>query len=229
MKLRFITFLLLFIGFVFSISGQDCNMLYPLKDGTVIEYQDFDAKDKLTGSSIQTISKVVEDGDNISVGIDYQGFDKKGENLLNGNFEVRCVDGTFYMDMKNMLDAATLSAYEGMEVEVNSNDLAYPSDMNAGTQLPDADITVGISSNGVKMFTMTVFVTNRLVEAIEDITTPAGTFECYKTSFDMETKMMVKVQAKSTQWIAEDIGMVRTENYNKKGKLQGYTILSKIY
>jgi hypothetical protein len=44
----------------------------------------------------------------------------------------------------------------------------------------------------------------------------------------METKMMVKVQAKTTQWIAEDIGMVRTENYNKKGKLQGYTVLTSI-
>ena len=203
-------------------------MLYPVKEGTIIEYKDFDAKDKLTGSSIQTISKVVEDGSNLTVGIDFQGFDKKGENLLNGNFEVRCIDGTFYMDMKNMLDAAALSAYKEMEVEVNSNDLAYPSNMSAGTKLPDADITVGISSGGVKMFTMTVYITNRLVDAIESVTTPAGTFECFKTSFDMETKMMIKIQAKATQWIAEDVGMVRTENYNKKGKLQGYTILSEI-
>jgi hypothetical protein len=203
-------------------------MLYPVKDGTEIEYKDFDPKDKLNGSSIQKINKIVEDGDNITVGIDYEGFDKKGEPLINGNFEVRCVDGTFYMDMKNLLDGNTLSAYKDMEVEVNSNDMAYPANMSAGTQLPDADITVGISSGGVKMFTMTVFVTNRQVEGIENVTTPAGTFECYKISFDMETKMMVKVQAKTTQWIAEDIGMVRTENYNKKGKLQGYTVLTSI-
>jgi len=203
-------------------------MLYPVKDGTEIEYKDYDSKDKLTGSSIQKINKVVEDGNNITVGVDFEGFDKKGEELLKGNFEVRCVDGTFYMDMKNLLDAAALSAYNEMEIEVNANDMAYPPGMKAGTKLPDADISVAISSGGVKMFTMTVYVTNRLVETIEDVTTPAGTFECFKTSFDMETKMMVKVQAKTTQWIAEDVGMVRTENYNKKGKLQGYTVLSKI-
>lgn len=203
-------------------------MLYPVKEGTEIEYKDYDAKDKLTGSSIQKITKVVEDGNNLTIGVDYQGFDKKGENLLNGNFEVRCVDGTFYMDMKNLLDAATLSAYKDMEVEVNAHDLAYPTDMKAGTKLPDADISVSISSGGVKMFTMTVFVTNRLVEAIESITTPAGTFECYKTSFDTETKMMVKVQAKTTQWMAEGVGMVRTENFNQKGKPKGFTVLTSI-
>lgn len=228
MKLRFLFSLIVIMSVSLSLLSQDCNMLYPVKDGAEIEYKDFDAKDKLTGSNIQTINKVVEDGNNVTVGVDFQGFDKKGEELINGNFEVRCVDGTFYMDMKNMLDAATLSAYEGMEVEVNANDLAYPANMKAGDKLPDADISVSVSSGGAKMFTMTVFVTNRLVDAIEDITTTAGTFECFKTSFDMETKMMVKIQAKSVQWIAEDIGMVRTENYNKKGKLQGYTILSEI-
>ncbi len=211
-----------------SVFTQDCKMYFPVKEGTEMEIKNYNDKDKLTGSTLQKISKIEEDGNNMTIIVDHESFDKKGEKLMAGEFEVRCVDGTFYMDMRNMLDEATLSAYEGMEIEVDANDMAYTQDMKAGASLPDANITVSASSNGMKMFTMTVFVTNRKVSAKESITTPAGSFECLKISFDIETKMMVKVQAKAVQWIAEDIGVVKTETFNKKGKMQGYSVLTNL-
>jgi hypothetical protein len=203
-------------------------MYFPVKEGTVIEIKDYDEKDKLQSSNIQKITNVVEDGDNLTVNVDLKSFDKKGEMVMEGDFEVKCIDGTFYMDMRNMLDNASLSTMEGMEIQVDANDLAYSYDLNPGTTLPDADITVGASTNGMKMFSLTVFITNRKVEAEESITTPAGTFNCYKISYDIETKMVMKVQAKAVQWISEGIGVVRAETYNKKGKLQGYSLLSSL-
>ncbi len=208
--------------------AQDCRMYFPIIEGTEMEINNYDHKEKLTGSTLQKISRIEEEGNNMTIHVDHKSFDKKGEQLMEGEFEVRCVDGTFYMDMRNMLDDEALSAYENMEIEVDANDLAFPSDMDVGGTLPDADITVGITTGGVKMFSMTIFVTNRKVEAKENITTPAGTFECYKVSFDVETKLMVKILSKTVQWIAEEIGMVRSESYNKKGKLQGYSELTKL-
>jgi len=73
---------------------------------------------------------------------------------------------------------------------------------------------------------MNVWITNRKVEAIEDITTPAGTFTCYKISSDVETKMMMKISIKSVEWYAKNVGTVRTESYNNNGKLTGYTLLT---
>jgi hypothetical protein len=39
-------------------------------------------------------------------------------------------------------------------------------------------------------------------------------------------KTIGKFVAKSIEWIAMDIGMVRSESYDKKNKLTGYTVLT---
>ena len=75
---------------------------------------------------------------------------------------------------------------------------------------------------------MTIYVTDRAVEARESLTTSAGTFDCIKITQKETTKMIVKIQATSKEWYAENIGMVRSESYNKKGKLTGYSVLTKI-
>ncbi|MCD4698652.1 MAG: DUF3108 domain-containing protein [Bacteroidales bacterium] len=218
----------LFILFGFTALTQDCQMFYPVTEGTELEIKDFDKKGKLNGSSVQKIISREENGNNISITVAHESYDDKGEKLMDGEFVVRCEDGTFYMDMRNMIDNDALGAYENMEIEIDANDMSFPSGFDVGTTLPNADISIRVSSGGMTMFTMTVLITNRKIEAKENITTEAGTFECYKMSYDIETKMLIKVQAKAVQWIAEEIGMVRSESYNKKGKLQGYSELSSL-
>lgn len=82
------------------------------------------------------------------------------------------------------------------------------------------------------VMTMTMNVKNRKVEAKEDITTPAGTFSCYKVSSEMETEMgqmmPIKVSIKTVEWFSENTGVVRSESYKSNGKLQGYSILSSL-
>jgi hypothetical protein len=73
--------------------------------------------------------------------------------------------------------------------------------------------------------TMVVKVYDRKVEAVEDVTTPAGTFSCYKLSYTVESKTMFTIIAKSTDWIAKRVGVVRSESFDKNGKLTGYMVL----
>ena len=68
---------------------------------------------------------------------------------------------------------------------------------------------------------------DRKVEKREDITTSAGTFNCIVISQTISTKMMVRIKASSKECYAENVGMVRSESYNKKGKLLGYSELTK--
>jgi hypothetical protein len=75
---------------------------------------------------------------------------------------------------------------------------------------------------------MTINVSNRKVEAVENLTTPAGTFECYKISFDVATKMMINVKSKGVEWFAKGIGMVKNETYDSNGKLLGSNVLTSI-
>jgi hypothetical protein len=66
------------------------------------------------------------------------------------------------------------------------------------------------------------------VDAIEDVTTPAGTFNCVKISYDIETKTFMTMRASGIEWYAKDVGVVRSESYNGKGKLTGYSVLNDI-
>ena len=79
--------------------------------------------------------------------------------------------------------------------------------------------------------TMTIKILNRKVESKESITTPAGTFSCFKITYDMEssTKIMgmnTNVKLSSIDYLAEGIGVVKTESYDKKGELSGYSLLT---
>lgn len=209
-------------------SAQECTLYFPDEKGTELVTKNYNQKDKLTGTTVQKITDKVVEGENLTINIDHRSYDKKDKLIMDGSYEVRCVDGVFYLDMRNMLDDAALSAYENMEVEVDANDMAFPAELSAGQTLPDASITIKVNSSGVTVMTMTVFVNNRKVETKENVTIPAGSFECYKISSDIESKMMVKVRVHSVQWITEDYGVVKTESYDKKGKLQGYSVLDKI-
>ena len=139
-----------------------------------------------------------------------------------------CEDGIFKMDMKNFIDEETMKSFEGMEVTMDATDLDYPAVLAPGQTLKDGNITMKVTSQGIPVMTLVVRVFDRKVEAIEDVTTPAGTFSCYKMSSTIETKTMFTVVAKSTDWIVRKVGTVRSETIDKNGNLTGYTVLTAI-
>jgi hypothetical protein len=115
---------------------------------------------------------------------------------------------------------------EGISVDIDATDLEMPSDLKPGMELNDGYIHVVASNMGIPMINMEVKVYDRTVVNTETITTPAGTFDCFKISYTTEVKTIGKFVAKSIEWIAMDIGMVRSESYDKKNKLTGYTVLT---
>jgi len=116
-----------------------------------------------------------------------------------------------------------------MEINVDASEFEIPAgDAAAGTQLKDGSLVVKVGSSGVTMFQMTVLITDRKVETREEKTTPAGTFKCLMLSQHVSTKMVIKIEGASKEWYAEEVGLVRSETYNKKGKLTGYSELTKI-
>ena len=141
---------------------------------------------------------------------------------------MRCENGVFYVDMDSYMDEETMAAYETMEVTVEATDMGYPSVMTAGQVLKDASLTAAIANQGVTMFTMKIDITNRKVLGSEKLTTPAGTFDCIKITHDVSTRLIMKISATSVIYLSREIGVVKTESFNKKGKLVSYDILTKI-
>lgn len=227
---------LLFIALIFTYyltySQSDCHAYYPMEEGNAFEMQSFDDKDKLQSISKQKVIKKETSGNNMSATIATEVVDAKGKNMTSGEFKVKCENGVFYIDMQSMLDPNSMGAYKDMEVKVDGDFLNLPTNMEVGQKLNDGKLKMTISSSGMTVMTMTMNVKNRKVEAKEDITTPAGTFSCYKVSSEMETEMgqmmPIKVSIKTVEWFSENTGVVRSESYKSNGKLQGYSILSSL-
>ena len=126
-----------------------------------------------------------------------------------------------------MVNPAMQQSLANMEVSIEGTELALPSTLTVGQERPDASTTIKAGSNGVTIINMTVNVTNRKVLSREELTTPAGTFNCYKITQDTDVKMMIAKTMTSIDYYAEGVGMVRSETYDKKGNLEGYTELTK--
>jgi hypothetical protein len=230
MKLRkFVVPVLMILVAVVSLQGQDCQDFFPQKEGVVLHYVNYDKKDKVTGSSEMSFKEKKQGADFTSIIFSSTYSDKKGEAQYENEVEVDCKDGVLYFSSSKFLDPSTMSAYESMEVEVDANHMEMPLNVKAGTELQDGSVKAVVSNNGMKLVTISVHISNRRVEALETMDTPAGSFECIKTSYDALSEIgFVKVRISAVEWYCPEVGTIRSESYNKNGKLTSYTVLESI-
>lgn len=78
---------------------------------------------------------------------------------------------------------------------------------------------------------MSFKVTNRKVVGNETVTSPAGSWDCFKITYDADfsTKVMgmsMPMRMQATEWFAPGFGVVKTESYGKNGKLAGSTLIT---
>lgn len=212
--------------FVSPLQAQECTYFYPMERGTVIELQHYNKKSKEAGTTRQEIIDKQTSGGVVSITIKSTFFDEKDEEIMTADLTMECKNGIFTFSMDNYLNGAMLASMGDMELTIEGDNLEFPADMKAGDVLKDGRISLTVE--GMAMMNMVTTVHNRKVEAVEKITTKAGTFECFKVSYDVMTDAMIDIRTKGVEWIAKDVGAVRTETYDKNGKLTGYSELVKL-
>ena len=212
---------------VVGLAQQDCKPFVPVTEGTTWELTNYNAKGKAQGKTAYELVKKEVSGSDATFTIKAISIDDKGTEVYTNTFDAWCKGGKFEFDMSFMMDGGAMAAYESMDVDVDATQFELPPlDASAGTKLADGTLSVSAGMNGAAIFKMNVNVTDRVVEARENKETAAGSFDCIVLSQKVSTKMIVNVQASSKEWYAEDVGLVRSESYNKKGKLTGYSELS---
>jgi hypothetical protein len=219
-------FLLAFGGNLFS---QDvCNSSYmPFDKGASFELTNYDKKGKLNSTVSHKITDLKEADGGFVASVEMETKDQKGKSLTNGKYTMECRDDKVSVDVSSMMNAESMAGFSNMEVEMSGNALEFPNRLDPGTTLPDASMVMKAKSGGMSLFSMTMNITERKVEGTETITTPAGTFDCVKMSQSSEMKAIMKKKFKSTAWYAKGVGMVKSENYDDKGKLESSTVLTK--
>ncbi|MDN5203395.1 hypothetical protein QQ008_18555 [Fulvivirgaceae bacterium BMA10] len=194
-----------------------------MSEGTEFEMTNYDSKGKADSRVKHKVLEKTVSGGDVMVKVSMELYDKKDELVNSGEYEVKCEGGVFKVDMRSLINLEQTKAYANMEATVDADQLEIPSNPKAGDELADGfmEITFG------PVIKMRVNVTDRKVEAIENVTTDAGTFNCIKISENIDSQIMIaKVKAKSVAWYSKDVGTVKTESYNKKGKLMGYSVLT---
>lgn len=226
-----ITMLLAFVVMLFvGLNAQDeCFKYFPEKKGLSLEYTNYDKKDKMTSTMIRTVvDKKVNEG---VITVDYKTETSPvdADTTIVQEFSANCNGGVITIDMSNYYSNAGMDAYQGMELEIEGDQVEFPSNPKAGDELKDANMKIIVKNAGTTMMTIDTKIFNRKVESTDNITTAAGTFDAVKITYDVSVNMgFISTQAKAIEWYNVDYGMIKSESYNKKGKLESSTELTKI-
>jgi len=104
--------------------------------------------------------------------------------------------------------------------------VTIPEDFEVGQYLDDGGIDMTI--NGPKKMSISVKIQDRKVMAKENIEVATGKYEAYKINSIIKMDAMITRESKSVEWVAKEVGVVRSEQYDKKGNLSSYTVLTEI-
>lgn len=224
-KTFIISLLLLAAVFTQANAQTGCSKFYPLKEGTKAELTSYDKKGKIAAVVDYTILNKTQTSEGEVATMKSSIKDDKGKLIAETEYDVTC-DGTkISIDYNSMVSPMMMEQFQNMEYDISGVDLEIPNNLSVGQELPDAEMNMKISMSGINM-NMDLTITNRKVIGKEDVTTPAGTFSCFVITYDMTTKMGMTQTSNSKQWIAEGVGMVKQEDY-QRGKVSSSSVLTK--
>lgn len=219
------TKIIILIGFFFislsSFSQNACKAYYPFEEGAKFEITNYNKKGKKEGVVNYEVTSIKDNVADIKTII----YDAKGKEITTSSYQIKCEGNSISIDFKSMMNPEMFKQYKDMEMDITGTNVELPNDLQVGQTLKDANMNMAINMGGMKM-NMSVNMINRTVDKKESITTPAGTFDCFALSYDSEMKMGMKMTFKFKEWIAEGVGVVKSESYNKKGKLMSYSELT---
>jgi hypothetical protein len=206
--------ILLFTGcYCFS---QNCSDYYFLQNNKTIEMTVSNKKEKETGKLIYVISNVEKKGSMTLATVNSDFVDKNGKPISKATNIIQCDNGNLMMDMKMFIPSAQQAQMGDISATGTASYLEYPANMKEGDALKEASFAMDFKSQSGLGGHMSIDMTNRKVQGKETVTTPAGTWNCFKITY--HSKMIFKMgigipmNADVTEWYAPGFGVVKTES-----------------
>lgn len=203
--------------------AQSCSDFINASNGKKLVYSNMDGKGNEQGKINYTSTKK----DASTVTYHTEVIDKKGQTMGSSDSEIKCNGDALRIDMKSFVPPASAKQLGKMQVTGEAKYLVYPLNVKAGQTLEDGTMTMNITNDGHQMGDMQMDITNRKVEQAETVSTPAGSFDSFRISYDamVKIKMMgigFPVHMHVVEWFSPKIARpVKSETYTKNGKLAG--------
>lgn len=216
----------LFTGSLTSQSDA-CTPFFVFKEGTHWTMEAFNKKDKFENRITYKIIRVDHSGPKVTAQVSSTMYDKKEKLLFEMDYEVSCTDGVYSVDLSSVLSPAITRGFQGMEMEIEGQELTLPPDLEKGQELADANTEITVRSSGIQLMSTRVEMSDRKVTDQTAMTVPAGSFDCFEIKSQQAVKAgFVNKEYEVVDYYSPGVGMVRTETYDKKGKLDSYMVLT---
>ncbi|GAA4298878.1 hypothetical protein GCM10023183_07540 [Nibribacter koreensis] len=138
-------------------------------------------------------------------------------------FRIICKGDSVYLDAKLLLREQALKSFDGKEFDFVMKDIAYPLNLAVGQNLPTAGLDVRVRSSQINITRIVMLATNRQVTAKETIKTPAGSFDCFKITYQYAVSldamgMPLRDVYSVEEFFSPEHGLIKVQFYTKKGK-----------
>ncbi len=209
-----------------SLSQSDCNPYFLLEEGRKWTSANYNAKDKYQGKQSYEVLSLSEEDGKLTANVMLISYDKKDKVVMEKEVEFTCKDGVVELDMSKYIPEETMEGFKNMDVEMEFEAITIPDNLEVGQYLEDGGVNMTIS--GPMQMNMAIKIQDRKVMAKETIEVPAGTYEAWKINSIVKMDMMMTRETKNVEWIAKNVGLVRSEQYDKNGDLNCYSVLTEI-
>jgi hypothetical protein len=220
-------FLMIALVAAFAAGLHAQTTLFAVKKGMVLTYMNSDAQGKTSGYSVMTIKDVKGSGKNMTITYGMTALDsnrKPFKGFSEQNLTVEVKNDVIYFDMNQLIPAELKQ--QGVKMEVSGIPMELPSDLQAGQKLKDSTVTMTMDLGVMKMDTVLKMTDGKCL-AVENVTVPAGTFNCRKITqtITITTAMGTNAVTRTVSWYAPGVGTVKTEEYDSKDKLTSSSVL----
>ena len=210
-KIAFIFLVVFCLGGNTVLAQGKCSKFYPLEEGARFTLTMFDQDNTAQGTVTYKVDEVTGDS-----GLYTYTMAMGGTVLNSSQYKISCTDDGVSIDFSSM-GGGMLARYSNMDVDISGTNIYIPNDLDGVSSLPDATMELKVSGAPGGM-NISMKMVNRKVEGTETLTDPNGVSrKCYILSYDLIMNMGTTITSHSKQWLAEDIGMMKSEDYDTAG------------
>ncbi len=240
--IQFLTSLIISFLINNSLNAQTCETFILFSKGATYEMETYNEKGKKETRMACIVKEVNSAADKVESVIQSTTYNEKDKNSTpqTVNLKTICQGDKLFFDLTESLKSMQHSdATKDMEIVIEGAMIEIPKQMVVGKTLPDMATKVKMmdKKSATEMMAIDITTTNRKVVSAEQVTTPAGTFDClkiYQEQIIAPKMVMMNMALPKTTIISyvyfssKAIGMVKTEVMDKKGiEVKSYTMVTK--
>lgn len=202
-------------------SQENCENIadYPL--GRQLTYQWYSVDEKPSYQTFHTVIRANADGPTDS-DIRLTILNSFQDTVYEGDYQVRCTPEGLYQDLLAKLTPDMLSSLAGLELRTEEQGWVLPAGMNPGDSIPQSYSHVSGYADDTKIMELDLAIGPVLILAQENLSTPAGGFPCVAMAYELWVTQVVRKRFRLRDWFAPDVGVVRREVFDRRGKFYGH-------